>query len=180
MWRAGAVGMHACFPKPAAARRHQARCCGWVHSLFTLLAYHCLASCFLSPSLQDRMDRSKEVTPADITGGALDKSDPVAGGCDCCCCCCRYCCFMSRSRMRCQPVLSPCRLLHMRRQISHCRHCTAYKSLYSPRANHWTLCLLQWRRWTCSCPSWAPRRGTWRCAHWPPAACTCAAASPRG
>ncbi|KAI7839959.1 hypothetical protein COHA_006352, partial [Chlorella ohadii] len=27
---------------------------------------------------QDRMDRSKEVTPADITGGALDKSDPVA------------------------------------------------------------------------------------------------------
>lgn len=27
---------------------------------------------------QDRMDRSKEVTPADVTRGALDKSDPVA------------------------------------------------------------------------------------------------------
>lgn len=33
------------------------------------------------PPRQDRMDRSKEVTPADITRGALDKSDPVAGTC---------------------------------------------------------------------------------------------------
>lgn len=32
-----------------------------------------------APCIQDRMDRSKEVTPADVTGGALDKSDPVAG-----------------------------------------------------------------------------------------------------
>lgn len=34
------------------------------------------------PLHQDRMDRSKEVTPADVTRGALDKSDPVAGGCE--------------------------------------------------------------------------------------------------
>lgn len=33
----------------------------------------------LSCPAQDRMDRSKEVTPADVTRGALDKSDPVAG-----------------------------------------------------------------------------------------------------
>lgn len=26
------------------------------------------------------MDRSKQVTPADVTAAALDRSDPVAGG----------------------------------------------------------------------------------------------------
>ena len=36
---------------------------------------------------------------------------------------------------------------------------------------------LQWRLWTCFCPLWAPRRGTWRCAASPAAASISVAAS---
>ena len=41
--------------------------------------YDFLRSDEISQYPKDRMDRSKKVEPSDVTNGALDKSDPVAG-----------------------------------------------------------------------------------------------------
>lgn len=164
------------------------------------------------PTLQDRMDRSKQVTPADVTISALDRSDPVAGaplGCGGGGC-------VARGRARTQGRLG-C-LLHVacrtsvgvagwhdrggRRPLACARpaSCRAPSGGAGPRPaaplrhldilrTRSFLCrklcrcspafplLLQWRPSTCSCPSWAPRLGTWRCARWPRAASTSAAAS---